>query len=205
MTVADHTPIEKRIIIQKDGCYKVLGGIPLTRKIQIVSELGEPLTWKTEEVIKTRHAYGLCRCGQSCKKPFCDGTHLKVNFEGMETADTYPTRERQFTYSNSTRIIVRRDMSLCMDAGFCGTYFADIEKLVSQTADTQVRSLVMAMIERCPSGSLTYTIEEGDPDIEPDLPQGGCGDYGNYFGRPYSRPFVGDGQYSSRTLRWTTI
>jgi len=29
----------------------------------------------------------------------------------------------------------------------------------------------MAMIERCPSGSFTYSIEEGEADIEPDLPR----------------------------------
>jgi len=27
------------------------------------------------------------------------------------------------------------------------------------------------MVERCPSGALTYQIEAGEPDIEPDLPQ----------------------------------
>jgi hypothetical protein len=29
----------------------------------------------------------------------------------------------------------------------------------------------MAMIERCPSGSYVYALEEGGPDIEPDFPE----------------------------------
>jgi len=42
---------------------------------------------------------------------------------------------------------------------------------VRATHETEVRSLVIAMVERCPSGALTYSIEPGEPDIEPDLPQ----------------------------------
>jgi hypothetical protein len=43
--------------------------------------------------------------------------------------------------------------------------------MVPETHDTQVRSHVIAMIERCPSGSYVYALEEGGEDIEPDLPQ----------------------------------
>jgi CDGSH-type Zn-finger protein len=33
-----------------------------------------------------------------------------------------------------------------------------------------VRSHVIAMIERCPSGSYVYALDEGGADVEPDLP-----------------------------------
>jgi len=161
----------KKIVVQEKGPYRVHGGIPLVRKAQVVSEHGEPLTWKKGEAIETSGTYDLCRCGQSSEKPFCDMTHLDIDFDGTETADTRATAERQVTYAGGTKIVVRRDYSLCTESGFCGNRISNVEKMVSKTGDTQVRAQVIAMIERCPSGSFTYSIEEGEPDIEPDLPQ----------------------------------
>jgi CDGSH-type Zn-finger protein len=35
---------------------------------------------------EVRETIALCRCGQSSKKPFCDGTHNKVGFESAPRA-----------------------------------------------------------------------------------------------------------------------
>ena len=55
----------RKIVVQEDGPYTVQGNIPLVRKEQVVSEYGEPLTWKKTGTIETPKTYDLCRCGRS--------------------------------------------------------------------------------------------------------------------------------------------
>lgn len=161
----------KRIVVELDGPYRVEGGIPLVRKIQIVSEYGEPLTWKTTERIHTDEEYSLCRCGHSYTYPFCDGTHGLIGFDGTETAPTDTFEERKRDLPGGTGMVVKLDNALCMNSGFCGNRLTTIIEMMADTGEPRVRAEIMAMVERCPAGAYTYAMSENEPDIEPDLPE----------------------------------
>lgn len=55
------------IIVKKNGPLLVEGGCSLKDSEGRVLAEGGP--------------YALCRCGGSGKKPFCDGTHIKIGFD----------------------------------------------------------------------------------------------------------------------------
>jgi CDGSH-type Zn-finger protein/uncharacterized Fe-S cluster protein YjdI len=176
MAIQDEIPCEPKIAVTKDGPYLVYGNVPLVAKTQIVSEYGEPLAWRKDKSIDTRshelcEVYALCRCGHSADQPFCSGMHRKICFDGVETADPRPTAERQVIYPNDGALIVRHDDTLCAASGFCGNRIAQLRDLVKATAEAGVPAQVIAMIEHCPSGSLTYSLKAGERDIEPDLPK----------------------------------
>jgi CDGSH-type Zn-finger protein/uncharacterized Fe-S cluster protein YjdI len=167
----EEQPNTPKIVIRPNGPYKVLGNVPLVHKTQVVSEYGEPLAWKKDFVYPTDpEGYALCRCGMSAEKPFCDGTHRRLGFDGTETADPGEIADRQEALPGGTHLIVKKDPTLCMESGFCGLRDKALEYLVAHSGDTRNRSLAIAMVERCPSGSLTYAIEADQPEIEPDLP-----------------------------------
>jgi CDGSH-type Zn-finger protein len=159
-----------KITVKLGGPYLVEGGVPLVKKVQIVSEFGEPLNWKKEADIETKETYELCRCGHSLEKPFCDGTHCEIDFDGTETAPTNTFAERQQVDERGTGIVVKSDHSLCMDSGFCGNRKTNIRKMVPHTTEPAVRAEIMAMIDRCPSGTYSYSMDNDSADVEADLP-----------------------------------
>jgi CDGSH-type Zn-finger protein len=62
------------ITIRNNGPYSVSG------PIKLVDADGNPVDTSGRERIS------LCRCGGSTKKPFCDGTHSKIGFQGAIAA-----------------------------------------------------------------------------------------------------------------------
>ena len=149
-----------------NGPFLVSGSVPLYRRRAVQSEHGEPLAWETTEHVETRDRYALCRCGQADNKPFCDGAHARVGFAADDhDSGTYDERSNVL---GGTGITVRDDRSICVHAGFCGTRVANVWGQVPETGESTVRAQVIAMVEKCPSGALTFRFD-GD-DVEPLLP-----------------------------------
>lgn len=158
---------EQKITVAEGGPYLVSGNVPITSKTPIMSEHGEPLTWKTEEGAEPKARVALCRCGASSKKPYCDGTHSSIDWDGSDNAPDGSYAERAKSLGGEG-IEVFDDRPICVHAGFCGNQVTNVWKMAGQTGDTRIRAEAMAMVERCPSGALTYAVE-GEM-IEPDLP-----------------------------------
>ena len=167
----DETPSPSaEITVRPGGPYIVRGGVPISRQRPVVSEHGAPVSWQTTEVFDVQDIVALCRCGASRNKPFCDATHKTESFAGRETAPitTYDERAKRYDRTNLT---VRDDRAICVHAGFCGNGVTNVWKMVGPADDDpEVRSEMVAMIERCPSGALTLRLPDTDADLEPDLP-----------------------------------
>ena len=73
-------------MVTKDGPYLVSGGLSIDKQIIGIGKEGEPETWVQGKKVPSGETFALCRCGESKSKPFCDGTHGKVKFNGTETA-----------------------------------------------------------------------------------------------------------------------
>ncbi|MFG2058797.1 ferritin-like domain-containing protein [Micromonospora sp. NPDC048930] len=161
----------QRIVVLPDGPYVVSGEVPLRRKRKIVSaENDDALTWKTGDNLATERTYALCRCGHSSAKPFCDGTHARIGFDGTETADVRPYEELQHVH-DGVGISAQRVGELCIHAAFCIGRTKPIAAMLADTDDSDVRSNIMSRIDHCPSGSYSYALHRGGDSIEPDLPQ----------------------------------
>jgi CDGSH-type Zn-finger protein len=153
--------------IAQNGPYLVYGHIPLAIETIGTNAEGDSLTWDPGRSIPTGASYALCRCGQSSTKPFCDGTHARIGFDGTETAsrDGF-AREAEVT--NGPAMVLYDDRPLCAYARFCDNA-GTIWKLIHNTDDGEVRTIVKFEASSCPSGRLVVRdIESGDV-LEPEL------------------------------------
>lgn len=166
MSDAPQIKDEPHIKVAEHGPYIVSGQVPVRVKTPVTSEHGEPLTWKSGPPRETGARYLLCRCGHSENKPMCDGSHARVDWDSTDGAPEVPYAERAKSHGGEG-IEIFDDRPTCVHAGFCGNEVTNVWKMARKTGDSRIRAQAMAMIERCPSGALTYAVD--GEQIEPAL------------------------------------
>lgn len=161
--------MDKKIRILYRGPYEVSGDIPLVRSTIDTNHAGDSIGWKETKQYETGgESYTLCRCGHSSKKPFCDGTHIKIGFTGEEVAPKGRDLMNLRVYSGPEIDLVDEE-SLCATLRFCDRG-ATVWRAVTASEDPQNKELAINEACNCGSGRLTIITKDGK-EIEPDLPQ----------------------------------
>ncbi|MGI0078849.1 MAG: CDGSH iron-sulfur domain-containing protein [Nitrososphaerales archaeon] len=161
-------PTEKKIVVSKNGPYIVSGGIPLTIQIITPNKEGLSWDWKETKTFVTESDYKLCRCGRSRNKPFCDGSHEKIGFDGKEMASHKPFARQAKIYKGPTLNLSDAE-NLCAFARFCDPG-GQIWNLIEETDNPNARELTIREANHCPAGRLVVKDKKTGKEIENELP-----------------------------------
>ncbi len=109
--------------------------------------------------LPARPQMALCRCGQSERKPFCDGSHARVGFSGEKSPDRVP--DRRDTY-DGVQVTVYDNRGICQHSGFCTDRLASVfhsgEEPFVTPSGGRMDEIIRA-VRDCPSGALGYAID----------------------------------------------
>ncbi len=167
MPLEDETNPKPRITVKKNGPYVVMGSVPISKQAIVADSEGTATRFEKRTEYVAQQVCQLCRCGNSKNKPFCDGTHRLINFDGTETAkDEEYLDNPEKIEGNNIRLIDAKE--LCASARFCHRQ-GGIWKLVSKSADGTMERVACEEAADCPSGRLTIQDKRTGEVLEPKL------------------------------------
>jgi CDGSH-type Zn-finger protein len=157
-----------RVTVTENGPYVVTGGVPLAKQTIVADADGGSEAWREGEAIRHRETYQLCRCGTSRTKPFCDGSHSTIGFDGTETASRDSLLD-QATVLDGPVLQLLDAEGLCAYGRFCdpnGQVWSQVER----TDDPAVRALFVRQVNNCPAGRLVAWDKASGQPVEHALP-----------------------------------
>ena len=147
---------------QRDGPYL------LTNVAHVSDWLGVPVPAPPQ--------VALCRCGESARKPFCDGRHAEVGFTDGKDPERVPDRRDAY---DGEQVTVLDNRGTCAHSGFCTsrlpTAFRAGEEPFVAPSGGRMDEIVRA-VRACPSGALSFALggreargqvdQDRDPGVE---------------------------------------
>ena len=112
------------------------------------------------EELPTESMIALCRCGHSETKPFCDGTHKKVGFTDEKLSDGSNHKKENYA---GRQITIHDNRGICAHAGICTDQLASVFRLRQEPwidPDGAEVEKIIETIKQCPSGALSYTMND---------------------------------------------
>ena len=156
-----------KIEIKKNGPYLVSGEIPLAKEIILRNDENIPIGWEKGKVFLVQDEYALCRCGKSREKPFCDGTHQKVRFDGTETASMKPHND-QARLIKGLELDMKDARDYCAGLQFCHRA-GGVWDLVEKAENPEDIKTAIKIAGDCASGRLVVCEKKSHASIEPQL------------------------------------
>ena len=154
-----------KITVSKHGPHLVSEDLPLIKVSIGANAEGESVRYEWTRDFAHPANYALCRCGGSANKPFCDGSHAKLGFDGSETANRKPYRE-QATMIEGLALSFSDAESLCAFARFCDPN-GQVWSLVGETDEPKAKRDFVRQTCDCPSGRLVAWNNATGEAIEP--------------------------------------
>ncbi len=123
----------------------------------MVSDLEDFCNSKGEK-LATKPVMSLCRCGLSKNKPFCDGTHAEKGIDGEKQSDRI--KDRVVNYKGKD-IFIHDNRGVCSLDHSCVNLLPSVFRRHAKRwilPDEAGVGETINVIEKCPSGALSYTV-----------------------------------------------